>query len=107
MIGKKIYNKRTNEEFDVEFVETIDSTTIVYTTDSKSFSLNDIELTPFQKIVDEFGKEEVVRLIKTCAKGIPEDEFKLLIEQSKTKSKKPKSKSINIFGWTISFSKSK
>jgi hypothetical protein len=38
---------------------------------------------------------------------IPEDEFKLLIEQSKTKSKKPKSKSINIFGWTISFSKSK
>lgn len=107
MIGKKIYNKKTNEEFDVEFVETIDNTTIVYTTDSKSFSVNDIELTPFQKIVDEFGKESVIRAIRTGAKGIPEDEFKLLMDQAKTKSKKPKSKTINIFGWTISFSKSK
>jgi hypothetical protein len=103
MIGKKIFNKTTNEEFEVSFVEDIANATIVYTTDGRSFSINDVSITPWQSIIDEFGEDEVRNALRQAFKPIPQDEFDRLINKKKLE----KVKTFKIFGWTFSISKSK
>lgn len=101
MIGKQVYHKETLEEFEVDFVENIEGTTIVYTTNNKSFSIEDICITPFQKLIDEYGKTELIHILNSQFKPMTDEEFENLFKC------KSYPKVFKIFGWTITFTKSK
>jgi hypothetical protein len=101
MIGKQVYHKETLEEFEVVFVENIGDTTIVYTNNNKSFSIEDICVTPFQNLIDKYGKTELINFLNSQFKPMTDGEFENLLES------KSYPKTFKIFGWTITFSKSK
>lgn len=101
MIGKQVYHKETLEEFEVDFVENIEGTTIVYTNNNKSFSIEDICITPFQNLIDEYGKTELIHLLNSQFKPMTDEEFENLLKS------KSYPKVFKIFGWTITFTKSK
>lgn len=101
MIGKQVYHKETLEEFEVDFVEIIEDTTIVYTTDNKSFNIDELTITPYQSLVDEYGSDNLKKFFRTQFKPIPHKVLEKLING------KTKTKTFKIFGWAITFTKSK
>ena len=115
LIGKKfvkvgsIKSTSCSQEYVVSDFEIIAGECIIYTSDGKSFRLDDLELSNSDELIEL--KAYVLEIINDrglqnefAKKFNPNCDMKRLIKKY---CETPKSKSFKIFGWTITLSKSK
>jgi len=128
MVGSKIKIVKNGEIKIISEIEIIDGVEIFYMTDNTSyssseFSANNLEITKEEsqtfvekyEYANEFEKDKFLKNLIGSPKENSEKLSKLVelclknqkIVVPKTINRKKKIKSINIFGWTITFSKSK
>jgi hypothetical protein len=113
LIGKRFYKLKELEysgvlkEYAICDYEVIDDKIIVYTTNSKSFLLDDLKISPYQLIDDLVVDSNYKSYIRSMFnQNTNYDKMSVLLEKKDNQNKKIV-KTFKIFGWTITFSKSK